>query len=338
MQEEQIRARVKEFTRFPPQGKINIVQDTSQFMQIGVDDVLELEGAYYLVRGEEIEGRFGLDGEPKFWVKKAIDLQDGSAKVIKLEFYETFLMRIGDHEIKCFRSPKKESRILDRVRGDLRFMQGVTARDVAGNAVRILDKIQGRRFWDIINDFSELDHKTYFEQHFSGIYRNIVSCVEAIGALHHMGELHGDIRNDHIFIERGTGAYRWIDFDYTYDWSESPFGVDLFGLGNVLLFTVGGGFHSIKDLSACGPEGMRTASCVTPDDLSLFFKHRISNLRKLFPYIPESLNNVLLRFSHGSEVFYESSEELLEELHSCLKDLPDADADAVRKEDGVAAS
>lgn len=58
-------------------------------MNIRSGDVLDPGGSYYLVRGEEMEGRFGLDGEPKYWMKRAIDLSDGSSKVIKLVFYES---------------------------------------------------------------------------------------------------------------------------------------------------------------------------------------------------------------------------------------------------------
>jgi len=41
------------------------------------------------------------------------------------------------------------------------------------------------------------------------------------------------------------------------------------------------------------------------------------NLRKLYPYIPVELNRVLLHFSAGSEVFYDSVEELTEDLRAC---------------------
>ena len=136
-----------------------------------------------------------------------------------------------------------------------------------------------------------------------------------------MGELHGDVRNDHLLINRQTGTYSWIDFDYTYEWSENPFGVDLFGLGNVLLLTCGKGFHLLRDLSNGAPAGSKRKSELTASDFSLFFPHRIINLQKLFPYIPDSLNQVLLRFSQGSDVFYETTEELLNDLRTCTADL-----------------
>ncbi len=46
------------------------------------------------------------------------------------------------------------------------------------------------------------------------------------------------------------------------------------------------------------------------------------NLRKLFPYIPESLNLILMHFAQGAEVFYETTEEILEDLRLALCDLP----------------
>lgn len=320
MTEAEIRERIAQYTRFPPRGKLNIISDTTEFMSIKPDDVLELGGGFYLVRGEEVEGRFGLDGEPKFWVKRAVDLADGSSKIIKLVFHEKFLMQLGSEQIQCFRSPVKEARILDKVRHDLRFMQGVNVLDSCGNQVRIIDRIQGDRYYDYIHNI-QTDHETYFHEQFPGVLDNVIGSIQAINQLHHMDELHGDIRNDHILIDRSTGTFTWIDFDYTYDWSENPYGVDLFGLGNILMFTVGKGFHNLPDLSACGPEGMKVRSCLEPADLSLFFKHRIVNLQKLFPYIPDSLNYVLLHFSQEARVFYEHTDELLQDLAVCRLDL-----------------
>ena len=324
MTEAEIRERIGQYARFPLRGKLNVVTDTTEFMRIKADDVLQLGGAYYLVTGEEVEGRFGLDGEPKFWVKRAVDLSDGSARIIKLVFHESFVMQLGVQQIKCFRSPGKESRILEKTRGDPCFMQGFTVPDEVGNPVRVIDRIYGVRYYDYIHDLT-IDHETYFHEQFPLLLRNLLSCFRAIQGLHRMDELHGDIRNDHIIIEHESGVYRWIDFDYTYEWSENTFGVDLFGLGNVLLLTLGKGFHNLPDIAACGPSGMKVISCLETADLSLFFRNRIINLKKLFPYIPDSLNEVMLHFSQGAEVFYERAEELLEDLEACAADLPSVD-------------
>lgn len=321
MTESEIRQKVEEYSHFPVRGNLRVLSDTTEFMTINAGDVLELDGVHYLVRGEEVEGRFGLDGEPKFWVKKAVDLRDGKSKIIKLVFYETFVLQLGDQKIQCYRSPGKEARILDKTRGDLSFMQGENVQDSVGNAVRIIDRIEGRRFYDFILE-STLDHETYFHTVFPSVLDHLIDCFEALNRLHHMSEVHGDVRNDHVFIERGTGRYRWIDFDYAYQWTENPFGVDLFGLGNILLLATGKGFHVLPHGAACAPTGMDVVTCLEPADLSLFFKHRIINLKKLFPYIPESLNQLLLHFSQGAEVFYETTEELLHDLRASLGDLP----------------
>jgi hypothetical protein len=316
MTEQEIREKIQCYSHFALPAKLKMVTDTSEFMSIQAGDVLELKDQFYLVRGEETEGRFGLDGEPKFWVKKAIDLESGQAKVIKLVFHETFLMRLGEYDIRCLRSPTKESRILDKVRHHPHFMQGITLPDQVGNPVRVIDKVQGTRFYDYIHDI-DMDHEQYFHELFPSVFSNVVSCISAINDLHNLGDVHGDIRNDHIIIERGTNTYKWIDFDYTYEWAENPFGVDLFGLGNILMFTIGKGFHNLPEVSKKSTSYADILSSLTTDDLSLFFSHRIINLRKLFPYIPENLNGVLMHFSQGAEVFYEKTSELLEDLQTC---------------------
>ena len=46
------------------------------------------------------------------------------------------------------------------------------------------------------------------------------------------------------------------------------------------------------------------------------------NLKKIYPYLPESLNNVLLHFSSGAGVFYERVDELMAELTPAIAELP----------------
>jgi hypothetical protein len=321
MIEKQIKKMIEQHTGFPRRGQVNIVSNTSEFMTIQPDDVLELGENFYLIRGEEYETRFGLDGEPKFWVKRAIDLSDGSSKIIKLVFHESVHMSIGECRFRCFRSPQKEGRILDRTKGDSHFMQGATVFDCVGNTTRILDRIKGKCFYNSIYEIAT-DHEVYYFKHLPGILRNIIIAAEAVARLHAMGEVHGDIRTDHILIEKDTGRYRWIDFDYTYEWSENPFGLDLFGLGNILLFAVGKGFYPVQELRKPNSRYSAVLASLGDEDFSLYTRNRIMNLRKLFPYIPESMNSILMHFARGAEVFYEATEEFLEDLRAALGDLP----------------
>ena len=38
------------------------------------------------------------------------------------------------------------------------------------------------------------------------------------------------------------------------------------------------------------------------------------NLKKIYPYIPQHLNRILLHFSEGAHCFYETTDQLLEDL------------------------
>ncbi len=296
----------------------NVFTDTSQFMQINYGDVIALDGLNYLVIRDEAERRFGLE-DPKYWVKRCRVLETGERKILKLVFHESFPMNIGKMEIRCFRSPQKESRILNLVRGDMRFMQGFTAPDVRKNPVRVLDIIHGKRL-DVHVEDLECGHEEYFYDHFPVILEKYIGACEAIAHLHDNYEKHGDIRRDHLFVEYGTHAYRWIDFDYTFDFHENPFGLDLFGLGNILIFLAGKGSHTVQSIPSLHLPRERY-DALTTDDASIMFGNRVVNLRKLFPYVPEALNHVLMRFSAGSHVFYDSVDELLGELRPVSESL-----------------
>jgi hypothetical protein len=297
---------------------VKVITDTSNFFAVDYGDVVVLADHAYLVRGYEKEGRFGLDDEPKYWVRRAIDLADGSSKIIKLVYHEQFQTQIGDMSITCFRSPKKEARILDLVAADPRFMHGRWVEDTAGNVVRILEVIPGRRFDEIVGELGK-DHADYFQHFFPGVLDQYLELVAAIKFLHDHGEKHGDIRRDHILFDRELRINRWIDFDYNYQHGESMFGLDLRGLGNILIFIAGGG-----DIIAADLRNKQRAifDTLCGADMSMAFKNRVANLRKVFPYLPESLNRVLLHFSQGAQLFYDNTAQLLEDLGAARADLP----------------
>jgi len=290
--------------------RFRIHTDTTDFFRVEYGDVVILGGRPYLIRHNAKEGRFGVDDEVKFWVKRSIDLESGRLKIIKLVFYETFKARIGGIEFECFRSPKKEARILDKVVGHNNFMHGYSIEDEEGNLIRVLDYIFGKSLHAYIESL-QMDHKSYFYNLFPGILSNFMECTEAIRFLHQLGEKHGDIRRDHILIDRNSGRYRWIDFDFNYRHRENIYGYDLFGLGNILVFLAGMGDVLLLELEKQNHPALGT---LWKKDVNIVFKNRIANLKKIYPYIPESLNRVLMHFSKGANWFYENTDQLLDDL------------------------
>ncbi len=83
-------------------------------------------------------------------------------------------------------------------------------------------------------------------------------------------------------------------------------------------FPLGKGFHDKymirSDTSTYGNlrERMET------NDFSILHQWRFLNLRKLYPYIPMPLNDILAHFSIGAELFYESTDEIIEDVARCI--------------------
>jgi len=298
-------------------ARFKVISDTSDFFRIDYNDVVLLGNRPYWVKRYEKEGRFGLDDQPKYWVRRAVDLLDGSTKILKLVFHEEFNCQLGDLVIRCFRSPGKEARILDLVAQHKNFMHGTWVEDEAGNNVRILEFIRGRSLDDIVASLDN-SHQDYFLKQFPDILNQYVELVKAIRFLHQHGEKHGDIRRDHILWDRENLTNRWIDFDYNYMHGESMFGFDLQGLGNILIFLAGRGDVLVPDLYH---GDRRLFDSLWGEDLNLSFKNRVANLQKIYPYIPDSLNRVLLHFSWGAKIFYENVDQMLEDLAEALNDV-----------------
>jgi hypothetical protein len=60
--------------------RFQIHTDTSDFFRVEYGDVVVLNAHPYLIRHNAREGRFGIDDDVKFWVKRAIDLKNGAQR------------------------------------------------------------------------------------------------------------------------------------------------------------------------------------------------------------------------------------------------------------------
>ncbi len=298
-----------------------VVMDTTDFSSIDRGDKICVGGKTYEVFGHARELRFGME-DPKFWVKRAIDIETQEKKIIKLAFFESFITRLAGVEIRCFRSPEKEGKILKLVNGQAHFMQGEAFKDVEGNNVRVLDVIRGPSFLSYIGSV-RMKYDVYFNTVLPGILQKLVRAFEAIRFLHVNGFRHGDVRNDHIIVEGHSGNYIWIDFDYDFEATENPFSLDIFGLGNILIYAIGKGFHNYFMIKNDQRKYGDLINNIKPDDFSLLDKRRLVNLKKLYPMIPRTLNNILMHFSRGAEVYYELVDEIIEDLNRSLQAFAD---------------
>jgi hypothetical protein len=129
---------------------------------------------------------------------------------------------------------------------------------------------------------------------------------------------HWDIKNENIILKRHTGNYVWIDFDYDYEAPENPFGLDLFGMGNILAHAVGKGFHTVHMILQDPATYGNLKDQLDAADFSVIFKERFINLQKLYPEIPKPLNDILMHFSRRANVFYEYAGEMIEDLNRCM--------------------
>ena len=315
---DRLRARIVELTGWKLTAPPRIITDTSNWMNIIRGDVIRLGGRDFIVRGNRHETRFGIGEQPKYWVFSAIELETGDQKIIKTEFNEDFMAHIGIFKIHCYRSPEKEGRVLELVRGDRRFMQGYSMPDEKGNNIRIIDYIRGETFFNYIYSISK-SHEQYFHEDLGKILRKLIDSIEGIQFLHKNKINHGDIRNDHIIIETGTGQYRWIDFDLNQNVSD----FDVWSMGNILSYAVGKGLNSFQQVLRNPSFSAEIKESLKPTDASAFYEYRVMNLKKLYPYIPDSLNGILLHFLIKPKDYYFKIADLLEDYMKMLeRDFP----------------
>nr|WP_321399994.1 protein kinase [uncultured Desulfobacter sp.] len=294
------------------------IQDTGNFYNIDSGDILRIDGQTYKVIGHAKEQRFGIE-DPKFWVKKVINQTTKDIQYLKFAFFETFEINLGGVKINCFRSPDKEGNILDLVRGHSLFMQGKAFIDENKKNIRVLEVVRGPNFLQYLGNFSDMAYPVYFRTVLPGILRNLSKAFEGISFLHRNGFKHGDIRNDHLFVEKATGNYVWIDFDYDYETTENPFSLDIFGIGNILTYAIGKGFHTVYTIKNNPKIYGDLLDHLSDADFSILDQRRLVNLKKLYPVIPSTMNNILMHFSKHTEIFYERVDEIIEDIDRCVQ-------------------
>lgn len=306
---DELKDRIERFTGRRSRGPVEVLVDSSNYMRVEGGKVLRLGDGDYFIRGDAKEGRFGIDDQPKYWVKYAVDLEDGAEKIIKLVFHEQISTTVADINLRLRRNPYKESAFLELVRGDGRFMQGVTLEDVAGNPIRVIDRIPGKSLFKHMATFT-MGHQQYFHEVLPGLMQQVIDCIEALAEVHRRGHHHGDIRNDHILIHKDTGDFSWIDFDYEVNFAD----YDVWSMGNVLVYTIGQGHHTVHEVRRNPERFPGLDGPLSKDDSMLLFPHRVANLRKLFPWIPQEVSRILMRFSAGSLDFYDDLDEQVRDL------------------------
>jgi serine/threonine protein kinase len=292
-----------------------VFTDTTEFHNIDRGDIIQIGDKRYLVTGNERERRFGVT-DPKYWVKRCLDLDTNEKKILKLTFFETFFISLAGIKIKRFRDPKKEENILALVKDHPYFMHGTSHQDKKGNSIRVLDIVQGTNFYVYLESLT-MEHEIYFHEILPGILENLLQAFKALRFLHLNGFRHGDVRNDHMIIERETKNYVWIDFDYEFEPGENPFSLDIFGLGNILLYACGKGFHDYHMISRDKTFYGDLSDRIEQTDFSILNKWRLFNLHKLYPYIPTVLNDILMHFSADASVYYETVDEIIEDITRC---------------------
>lgn len=69
-------------------------------------------------------------------------------------------------------------------------------------------------------------------------------------------------------------------------------------------------------------QGHPALDTLIEEDLNIAFTNRVANLKKIYPYLPESLNRMLMHFSKGTNWFYENTDQLLDDLKAYQTSTP----------------
>jgi hypothetical protein len=87
-------------------------------------------------------------------------------------------------------------------------------------------------------------------------------------------------------------------------------------MGTLLAYVVGKGYLVFSDIKRHHPD---IAGTIRPEDMQGVFPSQLANLKRVYPYIHDDLNGLLLRFSQGAGVVYRDAKELASDISGVLK-------------------
>lgn len=86
-----------------------------------------------------------------------------------------------------------------------------------------------------------------------------------------------------------------------------------------MTYAIGKGFHTVYMIQNNKEIYGDLLHRLTDADFSLLDQRRLVNLKKLYPMIPSTMNNILMHFSKQTEIFYEMVDEIIEDINRCVQ-------------------
>ena len=267
-----------------------IIEDTTKKKNVG--DIVRLGRARYRI----VRSRHNT-----FHTKKARRLDTNEYVWLKFHLAGAQMGKMEARRIK-----KLQERPIDH------FVNGQTFEDSKGNIVNIFEHIEGETLHEVIQGI-KVGHREYFKDHFPDLALKLLDLARALQELHERLKItHSDIHLKNIIIQDGTRKPFLIDYDFPI-MSERYSDIEELGLSLLdlaLKSTCAEGSHTLYDFPKLEFTGGE-----------LWDEEVILNARKIYSYIPEDINNILLRFADDCENRYKTASEFADDLEKALRNM-----------------
>lgn len=311
----------------PPGRSIRTLRE---FTQTGVGEVIEVDGVRYQVIAIPEERIYDELDAAHLFVRIVRTVGTREKRVLKVGP----TMDLADTDEPSIKSAVKESEILRLVQGNRGFVQGVGRVPTGCDFVLCdMEYMEGPTLPEWIKSMPQ-DHKTYYRDMFPFLAARFADAARALHELHEAGRIsqseygyHGDMgQGDCLIYDQSRSTLRWFDLNLVLLGDRNGVAEDINELGKIFRFIVGKRLHTVGTF-AQHPE-LYPHARVRPadfsredlvdlgvDDLSLL---PVVNLGKLFPYISDEVNALLMQFRGDGWDGFRSALELAEAIEAVI--------------------
>lgn len=200
------------------------------------------------------------------------------------------------------------------------IVRGYSLVDESGDILIVTEFTEGEKLQDYLSEFG-VDHKRYFLESFPEILNNFMGAIRGVEHIVKNG-FYNEFAIYHIWIDKKTGRYILFDFDLPS--TELSKLQALKDLESSTISNIGGSLCEIVaplgiyEYEAVHDEEMYFDELgITDADFNEY--NLLVDLQKVYPYIPDELNKILLRFGRDASNPYTSISELYSDLESVVK-------------------